>query len=122
MFRKLFVPFAFALLWYSCINNSAAAGTGPIGKEITAGARRFIEISAEDLEDKIRGGLLAQLLGNLNGLPHENKYYDEPGNVEQYTPALEEYPKLPDVLFNKSPGPAGDKLRAAALAAGLKKP
>jgi hypothetical protein len=36
--------------------------------------------------------------------------------------ALEEYPKLLDVLFNKSPGPAGDKLRAAALAAGLKKP
>ena len=36
--------------------------------------------------------------------------------------ALEEYSKLLDVLFNKSPGPAGDKLRAAAIAAGLKKP
>jgi len=48
----------------------------------------FIEISAEVLEDKIRGGLLAQLLGNLNGLAHENKYYDEPGNVTAYTPGL----------------------------------
>jgi len=88
MLRKLFVPFAFALLWYPSMTTSTEAGTGPIGKEIAAGAGRFVEISAEDLEDKIRGGLLAQLLGNLNGLPHENKYYDEPGNVEQYTPAL----------------------------------
>ncbi len=48
----------------------------------------FITMPAEVLEDKIRGGLLAQLLGNLNGLPHENKYYDEPGNVIEYTPAL----------------------------------
>jgi len=55
--------------------------TGPEGEAV-------LEISAKDLEDKIRGGLLAQLLGNLNGLPHENKYYNEPGNVRQYTPAL----------------------------------
>jgi len=94
MFRKLFVPFA--LLCYSFINTSIEAGTGPIGKEIAAGAGRFVEISAEDLEDKIQGGLLAQLLGNLNGLPHENKYYDEPGTVEQYTPALAEGARTDD--------------------------
>jgi len=88
MCRKLFVSFAFALLCYCFINASTEAGTGPISKEIKAGAGRFVEISAEELEDKIRGGLLAQLLGNLNGLPHENKYYDEPGDVRQYTPAL----------------------------------
>jgi len=88
MFRKLFVLFAFALLLYSFINNSAVAGTQLIGKEIDGEARRFVEISSEALENKIRGGLLAQLLGNLNGLPHENKYYNEPGNVEQYTPGL----------------------------------
>ena len=35
--------------------------------------------------------------------------------------ALQKYPKLLDVLFYRSPGPAGDKLRAA-VAAGLKKP
>jgi hypothetical protein len=46
------------------------------------------EISAEDLEDKIRGGLLGQIFGNLNGLPHEMKYIKEPGKVESYTPSL----------------------------------
>ncbi|UCE49281.1 MAG: ADP-ribosylglycohydrolase family protein, partial [Phycisphaerales bacterium] len=56
--------------------------------DLKAGSAEFFEISAEMLEDKIHGGLLAQLLGNLNGLAHENKYYDRPGNVTQYTPAL----------------------------------
>ena len=51
-------------------------------------ATKTIEIPAEVLEDKIRGGMLAQVLGNLNGLPHEFKYIDEPGNVEHYTPGL----------------------------------
>jgi len=96
MYRKLFVLFAFSLLGHSFINNSVIAGTQLIGKEINAEARRFVEISAEDLEDKIRGGLLAQLLGNLNGLPHENKYYEEPGNVRQYTPSLTEGARTDD--------------------------
>lgn len=52
--------------------------------------RRVIEISAEELEDKIRGGMLAQIIGNLNGLPHEFKYIDEPGNVTEYAPSLPE--------------------------------
>ncbi len=47
-----------------------------------------VELSAEDLRDKIRGGLLGQLLGNLNGLQHEMEYIDEPGAVEGYIPAL----------------------------------
>jgi hypothetical protein len=46
------------------------------------------DISAETLRDRIRGGLLGQMLGNLNGLPHEMKYIAEPGNVTEYTPAL----------------------------------
>ena len=50
----------------------------------------FVELSAETLRDKIRGGLLGQMLGNLNGLKHEMKYINEPGKVEQYTPALPE--------------------------------
>ena len=88
MFGKSFVPFAFVLLWY-CENSAAAdSGSRLIGREIGSGAGWFVEISAEILEDKIRGGLLTQLLGNLNGLAHENKYYNEPGNVEQYTPCL----------------------------------
>jgi hypothetical protein len=49
---------------------------------------KSIEFSAEELRDKIRGGLLGQLLGNLNGIEHEMKYIDEPGNVGEYVPAL----------------------------------
>jgi len=48
------------------------------------------EIPADVLEDKIRGGLLGQVIGDLNGLEHEMKYIGEPGNVQEYTPALPE--------------------------------
>ena len=48
------------------------------------------EISADVLEDKIRGGFLGQVIGDLNGLEHEMKYIGEPGNVQEYTPALPE--------------------------------
>jgi ADP-ribosylglycohydrolase len=48
----------------------------------------LLTLNADLLEDKIRGGLLGQILGNLNGLPHEFKYIDEPGQVERYTPSL----------------------------------
>ena len=50
----------------------------------------YLQIPAETLEDKIHGGFLGQLLGNLNGLPHEMKYIDEPGQVEVYVPSLPE--------------------------------
>lgn len=53
-------------------------------------------ISAETLQDKIRGGLLAQILGNLNGIPHEFKYIDDPGNVENYVPSLPEGARTDD--------------------------
>jgi hypothetical protein len=56
----------------------------------------WAEIPAEVLDDKIHGGLLGQLLGNLNGLPHEMKYIEEPGDVEQYTPALPEGARTDD--------------------------
>jgi ADP-ribosylglycohydrolase len=49
-----------------------------------------VEIPAETLRDKIRGGLLGQLLGNLNGLPYEMKYITEPGTISGYVPALAE--------------------------------
>ncbi|MCP4612362.1 MAG: ADP-ribosylglycohydrolase family protein [Planctomycetes bacterium] len=55
-----------------------------------------IDIPAETLRDKIRGGLLGQLLGNLNGLKHEMKYINTPGNVKQYTPALLEGARTDD--------------------------
>lgn len=49
---------------------------------------KFVEMPAERLEDKIRGGMLGQIIGNLNGLPHEFKYIGEPGNVKAFTPSL----------------------------------
>ncbi|HUU29029.1 MAG TPA: ADP-ribosylglycohydrolase family protein [archaeon] len=55
-----------------------------------------VDIQSEVLEDKIRGGLLSQIIGNLNGLPHEFKYIDEPGAVENYTPSLAEGARTDD--------------------------
>jgi hypothetical protein len=46
------------------------------------------DFPAELIVDKIRGGLLGQILGNLNGFQYEGKFNDEPGNVLTYTPAL----------------------------------
>lgn len=48
------------------------------------------EIRASLLEDKIRGGFLGQVFGNLNGRPHEFKYIEEPGEISAYTPDLSE--------------------------------
>ena len=62
-----------------CMGILLGCGVGPAGD---------IEITAEVLRDKIRGGLLGQILGNLNGLAHEMKYIDEPGAVGAYVPAL----------------------------------
>ena len=45
-------------------------------------------ITQHELVDKIQGGLLGQVIGNLNGLPHEFKYFNEPGQVENYVPSL----------------------------------
>lgn len=49
-----------------------------------------ITLPSATVVDKIRGGLLGQMLGNLNGLPHEMKYVDEPGNITNYVPSLPE--------------------------------
>lgn len=37
-------------------------------------------ISLSELEDKIAGAWIGQMVGNMYGLPHENKYIDEPGS------------------------------------------
>jgi ADP-ribosylglycohydrolase len=53
-------------------------------------------MSAEMLRDKIRGGLLGEILGNLNGIPHEMQYIHEPGGVTEYVPALPEGARTDD--------------------------
>src|SRR6185312_535188 len=60
----------------------------PAARGLAQQPPRYIEIPADVLEDKIRGGMLAQVIGNLNGLPHEFKYINQPGQVEHYTPSL----------------------------------
>lgn len=47
-----------------------------------------ITIPAETVVDKIRGGLLGQIIGNVNGMPYEFKYYEAPGKMLKYIPAL----------------------------------
>ena len=46
------------------------------------------DIPVAVLQDKVRGGLLGEILGDLNGLKHEMKYIAEPGNVQNSVPAL----------------------------------
>lgn len=58
--------------------------------------RPSLELPADVVHDKIRGGLLGQIIGNLNGLPHEMKYISEPGNVTEYTPALSDGARTDD--------------------------
>src|SRR6185312_8895034 len=60
----------------------------PAARGLAQQPPRYIEIPADVLEDKIRGGMLAQVIGNLNGLPHEFKYINNPGKVEHFTPSL----------------------------------
>jgi ADP-ribosylglycohydrolase len=65
-------------------------GSGLSACAASAASTQTVEISADTLQDKVRGGFLGQLLGDLNGLKHEMKYIAEPGNVQQYVPALPE--------------------------------
>jgi len=50
--------------------------------------KNLVNIPAEQIIDKIRGGMLGQIIGNLNGLPHEMVYINEPGNVKNFVPSL----------------------------------
>ena len=69
------------------------------------------------VQQQARAAYLAVCLDLTDPLGSEDR-----GQWIRALAALEQYPQLLDVLFHKSPGPAGDKLRAAATAAGLKKP
>ncbi len=60
----------FRLLLPACLlamTSSFAAGPKPV------------QISVSDLKDKIAGAWIGQMIGNIYGLPHENKYVDAPG-------------------------------------------
>ncbi|MHC4604337.1 MAG: ADP-ribosylglycohydrolase family protein, partial [Planctomycetota bacterium] len=74
---------------FAVISAIAALSVFPLPVGAAAGASvQSVQLSADTLADKIHGGLLGQVLGNLNGLKHEMKYINKPGSVEHYTPAL----------------------------------
>jgi len=72
------------LLTFSTCNDPGKTGN----QTIQDAQSEMIEISQDVLLDKVRGGLLGQIIGNLNGIPYEFKFNDEPGNVADYVPAL----------------------------------
>lgn len=67
-----------------------------IAYPVEAQEKTLQQIPVETIVDKIRGGLLGQILGNLNGIPHEFKYGEEPGQVKNYVPALPEGARTDD--------------------------
>ena len=78
------VKIVFALLVLLSFFKKSFAGLGKAPQPDPG----FIEMPVEKVIDKIRGGLLGQMIGNLNGLPHEMFYIEEPGNVKNYIPSL----------------------------------
>lgn len=52
--------------------------------------KKMVTLPAEMVVDKIRGGMLGMMIGNMNGWPYEFKFYGKYGDVETYTPALPE--------------------------------
>jgi ADP-ribosylglycohydrolase len=80
---KFYFPFVILFL-FSC----AEADNSENKESRFESETNFIEIPHDVLIDKVRGGLLGQIIGNLNGLPHEFQYNEEPGNVTDYIPAL----------------------------------
>ena len=91
--RLLFV--IFVLLFVACSWASERAAE-PQRSSPEGADSGWIEMPGDVLRDKIRGGLLGQMLGNLNGIPHEMRYINEPGNVTEYTPALPEGARTDD--------------------------
>jgi hypothetical protein len=67
-------------------------------------------------QQQARAAYLAICLGLADSL---KKDYAE--RWPEFLASLQQYPQLLDVLFSGPVGPAGDRLRNAAAAAGLKK-
>ncbi len=55
---------------------------------IAVGCQKKATFTGAVLKDKIKGGLVGQIIGNLNGIPYEEKYNNEPGTLKNYKPSL----------------------------------
>ncbi|MFC1619444.1 ADP-ribosylglycohydrolase family protein [Candidatus Neomarinimicrobiota bacterium] len=62
------------------------AGTGPVLIGIllvsSCTTQRYRRIAVEEYQDKVYASWLGQIIGNIYGLPHENRYVEEPGPEE----------------------------------------
>jgi hypothetical protein len=63
---------------------------------VFAGAQGTFDLPADTLHDKVHGAILGQIFGNLNGLQHEFKYIENPGDVRSYTPDLSDGARTDD--------------------------
>jgi hypothetical protein len=50
--------------------------------------KNMITLPAEVVVDKIRGGMFGMMIGNMDGMLYEFKFYDKHGDVETYVPSL----------------------------------
>lgn len=79
MKKQLFYALTLFTLWTSGVSKLSAQ---------QAANKTMITLPAEVVVDKIRGGMLGQIIGNMNGIPYEFKFYEKPGEVATYTPSL----------------------------------
>jgi ADP-ribosylglycohydrolase len=75
------------LLWFLAISCDPGVPTEDLNN---SPVKQLLEIPCEQVLDKVRGGLLGQIIGNINGIPHEFKYNETPGNVTDYVPTLKD--------------------------------
>jgi len=76
------------MLFLGCQQKTDVDSPNRSAETVSSTNENLIQIPGDILTDKIRGGLLGQIIGNLNGIPHEHHYIHEPGNVTTYEPAL----------------------------------
>jgi len=65
-------------------------GSSGLLKAQDTSGKKMISLPAERVVDKIRGGTLGMMIGNMNGWPYEFKNYDKHGDVKTYVPSLPE--------------------------------
>jgi len=81
---KSILLLSWLLLLIGC-DKSGITEAGPSDRKVS---NQLLELPCEVVLDKVRGGVLGQIIGNINGIPHEFKYDREPGNVTDYVPGL----------------------------------
>ncbi len=71
----------FTLVWLALVFGVAAGGVHTQSIDVAPGAeaQNVRILSVADYEDKVYASWLGQIVGNIAGLVHENKYIDEPG-------------------------------------------